>query len=109
MPTETKIARDRVQATLLSAATGTTNGQWHDVSRWDTITVHVKGVTSATVNICASCAPAQPADSADEYEVTPVTSDGIIDITTRPKWLKVRVSVYATGTIYAYAIGKISN
>ena len=92
--------------TLLDGVTSQTNGEWVDVSAWRRITVHIKGITSATCQIRGSCAPSKPADNVDEVQIgNDITSDTLYEITAKIKWLKVKVSSYTSGTIYAYAVG----
>lgn len=107
MPDEFKVARDAVQATFLSGVTATGNGTWHDCARWRTINVHVKGITTATVDICGSSVLDKPLDTAHETVLQQVTSDGCVEVTGHPRWLKVRVSAYTSGTIYAYGMGHV--
>jgi len=92
--------------TLLDGVASTTNGEWVDVGAWRRITVHIKGITTATCKIMGSCEPTKPSDATDGVQLgNDVTADTLYEITAKLKWLKVKVSAYTSGTIYAYAVG----
>ena len=94
------------QATLLDGVTAQSDGSWVDVGSLRRMTIHIKGITSATCQIRGSCAPTKPDDTADEVQIgNDITSDTIYEITAKLRWVKVKVSAYTSGTIYAYLVG----
>lgn len=92
--------------TLLDAAVATTNGEWVNVSGWRRMSVHIKGITTATVEVRGSCAPTKPADTGHEVLLgSALTADTIYEVSAKLKWIKVRMTAWTTGTIYAYVVG----
>lgn len=110
MPTEVKVGRHRVEATLLDGVTATGDGEWHEVAMWDTVSVQVKGITNATVQIRGSNAPTMPSNTSDEALLGELTADGLsASIPAKLKYIKAKVSAYVSGTIYVYAFGRIGD
>lgn len=94
------------EATLLNAVVATSTGSWIDVTAWNRITVDIKGITTATCQIFGSCEPTKPTDATDGRQIgSNITADASSEITRKLKWLKVKVSAWTAGTIYAYAVG----
>lgn len=92
---------------LLDGITGTNNGSWVGCEVLASKTIHIKGVTTATLHICGSLAPVKPADTAHEIQIgDDITADCLVEIPAHLKWIKVRCSAYTAGTIYAYLEGK---
>ena len=92
--------------TLLDGVAATSNGTWVDVGAWNRITVDIKGIGSATVQVMGSCEPTKPSDATDGRQIgSDITADSLVEITMKLKWLKVKVAAWTSGTIYAYAIG----
>ena len=94
------------EITLQDAAVATDNGSWQPVADLNRMSVHIKGITTATVQIYGSCDPTQPSDATDEIQVAlDVTSDDILEITAKLKWIKAKISSWTAGTIYVYLLG----
>ena len=110
MPTysDSKIAKNRVFMLMLDAATAVGDGVWFDISLLKTYTLHVKGITTATVSVTGSNGATQPADSAHETLVAngTFTADGFMEKTATTRYLKVRVSAHTTGTISGFLFGQ---
>lgn len=98
--------KERVIATLLNGATGTSSGAWCDITSVKQFTVQVKGITTATVQLMGSNDLTIPADGTDGPVITSVTADGIIEKQNNTKFVKTKVSAYTSGTIYAYLWGQ---
>lgn len=81
------------------------NGSWFDASGVADMTVHVAGITTATVIVSGSNAPTIPADSTHGATLATVTADSIVDIQMPVRWIKARVSAWTSGTINAYVEG----
>lgn len=93
--------------TVLDGVTSTDSGSWVDVSAWRRITIHIKGIITATCQIRGSCEPTKPPDTDDGVQIgSDITSDTLYEITAKMKYIKVKVSAYTAGTIYAYAVGE---
>ena len=94
--------RNRIQAVLLSAVTGTGNGEWIHMAGLAPFSVRVAGITTATVEVDGDNALARPADNTHGSPLaTAVTADGYINITTPAEWVKARCTAYTSGTITA--------
>jgi hypothetical protein len=93
------------RATLLADAAATGDGSWIAVEAFNAYTIHVSGITTATVIVNVSNAPAKPANNDHEIQAASVSADSIINVTMPSKWVKARVSSYSSGTINAYLEG----
>ncbi len=92
---------------LLDDATGTTPGVWVDVHGFKDKTIHVSGVTTATLQVYGSNTPLIPANATDHIQLgSNITADSIVSITTPVRWMKVKVAAHTTGTIDAYFFGQ---
>lgn len=102
------IAKNRAFMLMIDGVAATGDGVWFDVSKLKSYTIHVKGITTATVSITGSNAPTQPLDSAHETLLSSgtFTADGILEKLVTTRWLKARVSAWTSGTIYAYLYGQ---
>lgn len=91
---------------LLEAAVATGNGEWVEVWGISPISVHVKGITTATVQISISNEPTKPANSDHGIaEGAGITADTMVVVTKPARWMKVRVTAWTSGTISAYFCG----
>lgn len=79
---------------------------WFLTAGFSQIVVHVEGITTGTVQLRGSNQTAQPAATDDELAIGEVTADGWLVSTALPKWMKVMVSAWTTGTFNAYALLK---
>ena len=90
---------------LLDDATATCPGDWTDVRKYVHKSVHVSGITTATVQIYGSNTPVEPLNTTDHVQLgANITADSIREITYPVKWIKVKVSAHTTGTIDAYLL-----
>jgi len=99
------VSKKLLEVTLLNGVTGTNSGTWVDITSWNRLSVHVKGIETATVQIHGSCEPSKPSDATDGIVLSSLTADGIYSTNAKLKWIKAKVSSYTSGTIYAYAVG----
>ena len=90
---------------LLDGVTAVTVGTWERTSSYTRSSVHVKGITTATVIINGSNTLTKPANADHEIELSSLTADGLVSIDLPVKWMKVRVSAYTSGTISAWLEG----
>lgn len=94
---------------LLADKTGTDNGLWQDVSMYRRISVHVKltDTPNMVVRIMGSCTPDIPLSSSHEVQIgSDITSDTIMEITAKIKWIKAYIPSYTTGTCNVYLLGE---
>ena len=93
--------------TLLDGITDVDNGAWVPCSLLDMKTIHVKGITNATLHVCGSCDPTKPANTVHEIQIgDDVDADALIEVNPQLEWIKVRCSVYTGGTISAFLAAK---
>lgn len=86
-------------------AVGVTDGiGWILTTGFNRMSVHVEGITTGTVQIRGSNAPDRPADATDAFVVDEITSDELSNLTALPKWIKVMVSAWTTGTFNVYIL-----
>jgi hypothetical protein len=99
------LGRTVMEATLLNGATSTGMGEWIDASGFHELTIDISGITTATVDIRCSNDLTRPSNATDGRQIEDVTSDSSVVIIFPIRWLKVRVSAYTSGTIYAQLYG----
>src|SRR3990167_6184910 len=75
-------------------AAATDDGAWVDLGPYRTdVSIHVTGITTATVTINGSSAQTIPADSANGVAIgAAITADTILTLTAPPRWIKARVT-----------------
>jgi len=101
------MSKKLLEKVLLDGVQALASGTWVEVTSWRRLTIHVKGIVTATVQIRGSCAPTKPADASDEVQIgADITADSLIEITRKLKWVKAKVTAYSEGTLYAYAVGE---
>ncbi len=89
-----------LRATLLDAIVATGNGEWIDVSGLKSYNIHTSGITTATLQIRGSNDVTKPSDATHDIQLgSNITADGMKQFTTPLKWLKLRVTVWTSGTI----------
>ncbi len=92
--------------TLLDGITGTDDGVWIDACEFISKSIHIKGITTATLHICGSCEPGTPANTDHGIQIgDDVSADCLVEIPANLRFVKVRCSAYTGGTIYAYLAG----
>ena len=95
-----------IEATLLDAVGAVDNGSWTDVENYGPFSIHVKGITTASVEIRISNDPTLPLDTAHEIlEGAAISADGVVEVTKRVKWIKTRIATWTSGTISTFLIG----
>lgn len=95
----------RCEYKALDAEVATTDGVWLDATEYKTATVHITGITTATVKANISNAPTKPAAATHDIEAVSITADGLIQLDNMPvRWIKVRISSYTSGTISAFLV-----
>jgi hypothetical protein len=102
----TATSRQPFEATLLLNAVANTNGVWMYAGHDAPLLVTVESVAagySATVEIYGSTQPAKPADT-DNFRVLLMSYTNLAGSFAVPqgyRWIKARITGYASGTIYA--------
>jgi hypothetical protein len=93
-----------MRANLIPAAVGIGNGEWIDTSGMSVMTIHITGITTATVEVDGSNEPTRPADATHGIKLNGVdiTANQIFAVQVPVRWLKARVTAWTTGTINAY-------
>ena len=88
---------------LLTNAAAVSNGEWIDISGMRIVTMDIRGITSATVEVDGSNAEARPADNTHGQKLngTDITVDQVVVVTMPLRWLKVRVVSFVSGNIQA--------
>ena len=104
-PDHSSVGKGEIEdhAHLLVGVTAMDNGKWFDCRGVMELLVIVDGLTSGAVVIDGSNATEIPADNTHGAKLKSRTSDGHMALKEEeiPRWAKVRVSVYRTGTINA--------
>jgi hypothetical protein len=89
---------------LLSAATGTGNGEWVEARGFTAGSVHVSGITTATVQVSISNSPTQPLPTDNGVNAgSALTANGMVNLNSflPVRWIKARVTAYTSGSINA--------
>ena len=93
---------------VLNAVVATGDGTWVEFERTKRSTIHIKGITTATVQVRGSNEPTKPADSDHGVSVgSDITADSLVKIDQPMKWIKVRVSAWTSGTINGYLLKEL--
>lgn len=95
------------RATPLNGVNGVFAGEWFAMEGFDHFTVHVSGITTATVNVRGSNRPTKPPSSNNEILLQSLSSNAVVDIALPVRWLKVDVSSYSEGQVYAWVEGLV--
>jgi len=90
-----------LRGVLMNAVTGTTNGEWVEIAGYQG-TVHITGITSATVEVDVSNEPSKPLNTTHGVTLSSVTANAGVVVNTPWRWIKVRCTLYVSGTISAY-------
>lgn len=93
---------------LLDAVAAASDGVWIDTVEFRDGNLHFvpTGTVSFTAQVCGSSAAAKPANNTHGFQVGSdlvfaSTTELGLDIVNLPRFLKVRISTYATGTLSA--------
>jgi len=104
---EKVLGRTVILSTVVAAATGTTNGNWLAVLGLGPFTVHIKGITDATVRLHGSNDPTQPTDATAEIQIgVDITADALVTIDAPLRWFKASVPTWVSGTINVYLMAQ---
>ena len=96
----------RFYSTLLESVGAQDDGEWVDVSGINPFTVHIDGLTTATMQMRGSNAPNLPDDTTHGIQLgSDIAVDGIYCVAVPIRWFKVRVVAFTSGTITAYFEG----
>jgi hypothetical protein len=90
-----------LRGVLMNAVTGTTDGEWVEIAGYQG-TVHITGITTATVEVDVSNEPSKPEDTSHGITLSSVTADAGIVVNAPWRWIKVRCTSHTSGTISAY-------
>ncbi len=94
-----------IEAVMLAGVGATSNGEWIDV-RGKKFTVHIEGISTAVVQVRGSNSPAKPADNEHDVQIgADIAVDQMVFIDAPLCWVKVRISAWTSGTIYAWLAG----
>ena len=88
--------------TLLNGVTDNTDGTWTKIRGLPRFSIEITGISDATVVVNVSNSPTQPAAAAHRIEAASVTEDQGVVVVGPWVWVKVRVTGYVGGTIYAH-------
>ena len=88
---------------LLVGVTATDNGKWFDCQGVKELNVLVDGISTATVQLIGSNATKIPADNTHGTTIKKITTNTQMTLKEEeiPRWAKVRVTAYSSGTINA--------
>jgi hypothetical protein len=99
--------RTIVRAQLLTNVVAINDGEWIDVSGLNQLSLDIRGITSATVQLRGSNELIRPADNTHGNQLgADTTADGFVIVSATVRWMKLRVSTYVSGTINAYLEGR---
>ena len=99
---------DRLDVALLTNQAANTDGIWQDCRGISPLSVHVNGITDATVQIRVSMQTTQPANSVHALQGGfDITADAVVTLEYPAKWIKARVLNYVAGTINAQVYGRM--
>ena len=99
-----KIREAIVYESVIAAVAVSDGMGWVDTSGFAQAIIHVEGITTATVQFRGSNQTAQPGLTDDEVPISEVTANGMTTLTGLPRWLKVKVSAWTTGTVNCYTM-----
>lgn len=100
------VVRETVVLEAIVGAVAASDGMgWFDTSGYKQAVVHIEGITTATVQIRGSNQAAMPGATDDEVLlISEVTADAMSIVTAVPRWMKIMVSAWTTGTINVYVM-----
>ena len=98
------IGKGMVEVHFLGAAGigAVDDGYWLNVQDLKEGSLHITGITTATVQIYGANVTDEPADATDHIQIgADISSNAVFDMDSPVKWMKVKVSAHTTGTIKA--------
>lgn len=83
------------------------DGVWVDLSKFTKeLELRFTGITTATLQVRGSSASTKPLDTDDQVqEGLDVIANGTVNIQHPPRWLKVKISAWTSGTIRVFMTG----
>jgi hypothetical protein len=92
----------RAQPLVNAVAIG--NGEWIDTSGVSTMSIHITGITNATVEVNGSDEAIKPADATHgaKLNASDIIANQMFIVEAPMRWTKVRVTAWTSGTINAY-------
>ena len=91
-----------VYESVIGAVAASDGMGWVDTSGFAQAVIHVEGITTATVQFRGSNQTVRPALTDDEVPISEVTANGMTTLIGLPRWMKVMVSAWTTGTVNCY-------
>jgi hypothetical protein len=93
-----------MRANLIPGAVAIGDGEWIDTSGMSAMSIHITGITTATVEVDGSNDPTIPANNTHGIKLNSVdiTANQMFTVTVPVRWLKARVTAWTTGTINAW-------
>ncbi len=103
------VGRSVVGIEAIIGAVATSDGVgWISTAGYSQVLIHTEGMTTGTFQIRGSNQTAQPAATDDEAQIgsdfVDAAANVFTSVTTVPRWLKVMVSAWTTGTINSYVL-----
>lgn len=93
---------------FLDAKVAVADGVWIDVIEYETVNIHVSGVTTATIQVHGDSSATIPSNPTDGVVMATLTANGIVAIpkSDLPRYVKVKISAWTAGTISALGVLK---
>jgi hypothetical protein len=96
--------RMNMSVQLITNAVAAGNGEWVEARGFTAGSVHVSGITTATVQVSISNSPTKPLATDNGVNAgTSISSNGMVNLNgvLPARWVKARVTSYTSGTINA--------
>ena len=91
---------------MLRGGVATGSSEWFDVSECESLTVHIAGITSATVEIHGmNTDQTRPAKATDGVVLATTTVSDLIYIPGPINYIKVKITAWVSGTVTADLAG----
>lgn len=101
------LGHHNLDAQLLTDVVATTNGEWIGLDGFYPCTIHISGITTATVQVRVSNSPTRPADAVHEAQAGfDIVADQLVTIDYPVRWVKCRISAWTAGTINGWLYGR---
>src|SRR5215207_171147 len=94
-----------LRAVALNAVVATGDNDWVDVSGCRNFSLHVTGITTATVVVTGSNALTAPATSTHGIEIATVTANALVTVGYPVHWVKARCTAWTSGTVSVFLEG----
>lgn len=97
-----------VHIKMLDALAAADNGVWIECHGYDQVSIHIDGITTATVTVNASSKATKPANTVHDIVRASLTADGEVTYQVLPRWMKCRISAWTSGTVSAFAVFRLT-